>query len=120
MAEVPLDEATRIEDALGGTVNDVILAVAADGIHRLMAGRSGPRGDSAALRTMMTASTREAPDRKALGNRVTTLFVDLPAGPMEPIQLGRQHRHPYPAAPSIGGLLSASNSGASLPSQSST
>ncbi len=86
MAEIPLEDAKAIEHALGGTVNDVILTGLAGGLSRLSEHRSGERAEPPMLRAMMPVSTRTAAEHASLGNRVTTVFVDLPVGPMTEIE----------------------------------
>jgi diacylglycerol O-acyltransferase len=82
--DAPVDDFKTIKNALGGTVNDVVLAVVAGGLHRLLEGR-GIETRGMELRTMVPVSTRTESERMQLGNRVTTLFADLPAGPMSEV-----------------------------------
>lgn len=83
MAEAHIEDFKLVKNALGGTVNDVVLAVVAGSINRFLAHRAI---DSVGLsfRTMVPVSTRDESQRMALGNRVSNIFVDLPVGPMEP------------------------------------
>jgi WS/DGAT/MGAT family acyltransferase len=72
-----LDELREVKQALGGTVNDVVLASAAGGLRRLLQHRGEPlppRG----LRAMVPMNVRTAGDRLAMGNRISSLFVHLP------------------------------------------
>ncbi|MHB8510549.1 MAG: WS/DGAT/MGAT family O-acyltransferase [Actinomycetota bacterium] len=84
MAEVPVSDAKLIKNALGGTVNDVVLAAVAGAIDRLFRAR-GMDTRELKLRTMVPVSTRSEDQRMKLGNRVTTLFVDLPIGVDDPV-----------------------------------
>jgi diacylglycerol O-acyltransferase len=77
-----LEDARAIERALGGTVNDVILTVLAGGLSSLLRHRGEPL-QGRKLRAMMPVSTRSDADRRGMDNRVTTVFVDLPIGPMD-------------------------------------
>ena len=86
MAEMPLGDAKAIEHALGGTVNDVILTALAGGLSRLSDHRGGGRAGPRMLRAMMPVSTRTAAEHGSLGNRVTTIFVDLPVGRMPEVE----------------------------------
>jgi diacylglycerol O-acyltransferase len=72
-----LAEVKEVKRALGGTVNDVVLAVAAGGLRALLA----HRGDelNRPLRAMVPVNLR-GEDHASLGNRVTSLFVELPIG----------------------------------------
>ena len=70
-----------VKNALGGTVNDVVLSTVAGGIHRLFRYRREPTRDRV-LRTMVPVSVRADAEKSAMGNRVSSIFVDLPIGPM--------------------------------------
>lgn len=83
MTEVPVADAKAIKNALGGTVNDVVLTAVAIALHELLKSRGlSKRGMT--LRAMVPVSTRDETERMALGNKVTSIFVDLPVGPMKP------------------------------------
>jgi WS/DGAT/MGAT family acyltransferase len=95
MTEAPFQRFKEIKDQLGGTVNDVVLAVVGGALHRLMKERKEPtRGRS--LRVMVPVSVRGGGDGP-LGNRVAPAFVDLPVGAMSPerrlglVRQGTQH-----------------------------
>ena len=77
VARVPLAELKAVKSALGGTVNDVVLAVAAGGLRRMLAER-GEALPGDGLRAMVPVNVRSAGERLALGNRITSLFVQLP------------------------------------------
>jgi diacylglycerol O-acyltransferase / wax synthase len=81
MAEAPVQMFKDIKNALGGTVNDVVLAAVAGGLHRLIRHRREPTRDRV-LRAMVPVSVRTDDQKSALGNRVSSIFVDLPIGPM--------------------------------------
>ena len=81
MMEAPVQAFKEVKDELGGTVNDVILATVAGALHRLLRYRAEPtRGR--VLRAMVPVSVRTEDEKGALGNRVSSIFVDLPIGPM--------------------------------------
>ena len=65
--------------AAGGTVNDVILALVAGALRRYLdeAGTDLRGRDPVAL---VPVSIRSDSDQAAAGNRISTVFVDLPAG----------------------------------------
>ena len=89
MADAPVQRFKDIKNSAGGTVNDVVLAVVAGAMQRVMKARREPtRGRT--LRAMVPVSVRSHDERLALGNRVTLVFVDLPVGPMDPVR--RLHR----------------------------
>ena len=81
MVEAPVQTFKDIKNSLGGTVNDVVLATVAGGLNRLFRSRREPTRDRV-LRAMVPVSVRTDDDKSALGNRVSSLFVDLPIGPM--------------------------------------
>jgi WS/DGAT/MGAT family acyltransferase len=89
MAEAPVIRFKDVKNAVGGTVNDVVLAVVAGALQKVLkARRERTRGRS--LRAVVPVSVRSDDERLALGNRVTLVFVDLPVGPMDPV---RRLRH---------------------------
>lgn len=79
MAEVLVSDAKLIKNALGGTVNDVVLAAVAGALNRLLRNR-GISTSGMTLRAMVPVSTRDESQRMAMGNRVSSIFVDLPIG----------------------------------------
>jgi WS/DGAT/MGAT family acyltransferase len=81
---VQLDGLKAVKRELGGTVNDVILAAAAGGLNRLFEHR-GERVHDRGVRAMVPVSVRAASEQLALGNRVSSLFVDLPVGEPDPL-----------------------------------
>jgi WS/DGAT/MGAT family acyltransferase len=72
-----------IKNALGGTVNDVVLSVVAGALraHYLAHGYE----TDAELRAMVPVSVRAEAERGALGNRVSTMYAPLPIGVEDPI-----------------------------------
>ncbi len=89
MADAPVQRFKDIKNAAGGTVNDVVLAVVAGALHRVLKARREPtRGRT--LRAMVPVSVRSEAEKMALGNRVSMIFVDLPVGPIDPVR--RLHR----------------------------
>jgi diacylglycerol O-acyltransferase / wax synthase len=75
----------KIKQALGGTVNDAVLAVAAGALRRLL----DERGETLdrPLRAMAPVNVR-GDDHSSLGNQVSSLFVELPIGETD---LRRRH-----------------------------
>lgn len=82
-AEGDLTEVKRIKNALGGTVNDVILAAITSGFRHFLLGRTDDLPESAFVRTMIPVSTRPTDADKG-GNEVAVMFADLPVGLAEP------------------------------------
>jgi diacylglycerol O-acyltransferase / wax synthase len=77
-----------VRAALGGTVNDVLLAVVAGALRGLFAARGEePPG---AVRAMIPVSLRGADSPGELGNRITAVFCALPVGEADAVK--RLHR----------------------------
>jgi WS/DGAT/MGAT family acyltransferase len=82
-ASLDLAAVKQIRGALGGTVNDVLLAVLAGALRELLASRGErPAGD---LRALVPVSVRAPEARGALGNQVTAVFCPLPVGEADPV-----------------------------------
>ncbi len=81
----PLDDLKAVKRSLGGTVNDVVLAVATGGIRRLLVDRGDPLPERG-LRAMVPVNIRAAGEELAMGNRVTSLYVNLPVGVEDPLE----------------------------------
>ena len=75
----PLTEFKTVSRALGGSVNDVVLAACTTGLRRMLLAR-GERLPKRGLRAMVPMNVRQSSERLKLGNRVSSLFVDLPVG----------------------------------------
>jgi len=83
--EGDLDEFKTAKNALGGTVNDVVLAAVAGGLGRYMR-RHGHLTDGLELKAMVPVSVRADVERGALGNRVAAMWAPLPVGITDPVQ----------------------------------
>lgn len=88
VVNVPLAELKAIRRKLGGTVNDAALAACAAGLRRLLIarGETPPRGG---LRAMVPTDLRTTAEHLALGNRISSLFLELPVA--EPSARARYH-----------------------------
>jgi WS/DGAT/MGAT family acyltransferase len=80
-AERPFAVFRGIKESLGGTVNDVVLAVVAGGVSALLESR-GESTQGRSLRAMVPVSVRSPGDGGDIGNRVAPVFVDVPVGRM--------------------------------------
>ena len=76
-AEAGLDDVKLIRTALGGTVNDVVLASITAGFRTLLQHRGDDASDQV-VRTLVPVSVRDASERGTLNNRVSGLFPGLP------------------------------------------
>ncbi len=66
-----------IRREFGGSVNDVVLAACTAGLRRLLLSRREPP-PTEGLRAMVPMNVRNDSEQLALGNRVSSLFVELP------------------------------------------
>jgi diacylglycerol O-acyltransferase / wax synthase len=84
MVNVDVSEAEDIKRSLGGTMNDLVLTVVAEGLNRLFESR----GDNSPteLRAMVPVSLRTESEQAELGNHLSVGLVDLPVGPMGPVE----------------------------------
>jgi diacylglycerol O-acyltransferase / wax synthase len=78
MVDVPLAEVKTVRAALGGTVNDVVLAIIAGALRRYLSGRGEVPGPD--LRALVPVSVRRPEERGTLGNQVSAVFCPLPVG----------------------------------------
>lgn len=81
--KVPLDEVKAVKNALGGTVNDVLLTTVAGALRSYLSAHLA-KPDELNLRAMVPVSTRT--DSGLLGNRVAMWLLDLPAHEPDPIR----------------------------------
>ena len=72
-----LSEFKQIKNVLGGTVNDVVLAVVSGALRRFLMNR-GVDTRGLELKAMVPMSTRAEHEQGALGNRVTSMAAPLP------------------------------------------
>lgn len=78
-----LSDIGAVREALGGTVNDVVLACITGGFRRLLIGR----GESVdrVVRTLVPVSVRCEQHRGIYDNRVSAIFAELPVGIEDPV-----------------------------------
>lgn len=82
---VSLEELKQLKRALGGTVNDVVLALAAGAMRSLLLSR-GEQPPDAGLRAMVPVNLRGSSEQLALGNKLSSLFVRLPVAVPDPAE----------------------------------
>jgi diacylglycerol O-acyltransferase len=80
-----LAQMKRVKDALGGTVNDVVLAVVAGGVREWLHGR-GIRTEGLELRAQVPVSIRAEDERGQLGNRLAAMRAPLPVYIADPVR----------------------------------
>jgi diacylglycerol O-acyltransferase / wax synthase len=75
----------RIKDALGGTVNDVVLAVVSGSVRSWLH-RRGVRTEGLELRALVPVSIRNEDERGDLGNRIALMRGPLPVYVEDPVR----------------------------------
>jgi WS/DGAT/MGAT family acyltransferase len=80
-----LGEFKQIKNALGGTVNDVVLAAVSGALGRYMRLHHEPTED-VVLKAMVPVSVRADAERGALGNQVAAMWAPLPVGLTDPVE----------------------------------
>lgn len=80
-----LDEVKKIRGALGGTVNDVVLACVTAGWRTLLESRGEPL-EGLTVRTLIPVSVRTHDARGVPDNRVSAMFAELPVGLADPLE----------------------------------
>jgi diacylglycerol O-acyltransferase len=75
----------RIKDMLGGTVNDVVLAVVTGALRRWLHGR-GVRTEGLELRALVPVSIRTEDERGNLGNQLAAMRGPLPVYLEDPVR----------------------------------
>ena len=81
---VTLADVKAIKNALGGTVNDVMLAIVAGAVGRDLR-RRGVDVRGLELKAMVPVSVRSDEARGALGNQVAAMMAPLPVGCDDPV-----------------------------------
>jgi diacylglycerol O-acyltransferase len=76
-------EIRAIRNALGGTVNDVVLTLLTEGAARYLQ-HHGYEEKGQYFRIGCPVNVRKNDESKALGNRVSMMFPEIPAEPMTP------------------------------------
>ena len=83
--EMDLQDVKTVKNLLGGSVNDVVLAITAGAVrHFLIENRDYDPSD-AEFRAMNPVSTRSASQQGQMGNQVAMWLVDLPISEPDPL-----------------------------------
>jgi len=80
-----LGDFKEIKNALGGTVNDAVLAVVAGALRRWLQDR-GVRTEGVELRALVPVSIRSDDERGSLGNRIAAMRGPLPVYIDDPVE----------------------------------
>jgi len=84
-ARASLADVKTIKKALGGTVNDVVLAAISGGFRSLLIAR-GERPERHAVPSLVPVSLRAPGEENIYENRVTAIIVQLPVDIADPVQ----------------------------------
>lgn len=80
-----LEDYKSIKRALGGTVNDAVLAVVAGALRTWLLNRGEEVAPDMKVRVMAPASMRKPDQMGSGGNLVSAMFVDVPVGQPHPL-----------------------------------
>src|SRR5215211_2564549 len=84
-ARAELDDFKRIKNALGGTVNDVVLTVVSGALRSWLRSR-GVKTEGLELRALVPVSIRAEDERAKLGNRIAAMRGPLPVYIEDPVK----------------------------------
>lgn len=84
VARTTIDDIRSVRHALGGTVNDVILAAVTSGFRSLILHR-GEDPDAVVLRSLIPVSVRADDARGLTDNRVSSILLELPTHVGDPV-----------------------------------
>jgi WS/DGAT/MGAT family acyltransferase len=84
VVRVDLGQVKEIRKALGGTINDVVLTVVSGGFRHFFESRGENIDEIKRLRTFVPVSVRDEAQRGTLGNKVSSVVVDLPVADADP------------------------------------
>ncbi|MEA2271806.1 MAG: diacylglycerol O-acyltransferase / wax synthase [Solirubrobacteraceae bacterium] len=87
--DADLDRFKAIKNALGGTVNDVVLTAVSGALGNWLRSQ-GHDTQGLVLRAMVPVSVRADVERGALGNKVATMWAPLPVGIEDPTDAFRE------------------------------
>ena len=84
---MPFDRIREVRAAVGGTINDVVLATAAGAAGRYLSRDRGVDLDGLKYSVMTPVSVRAPEEKGAMGNRVSAWNIDLPIAEPDPVAL---------------------------------
>ncbi|MBW3667611.1 MAG: wax ester/triacylglycerol synthase family O-acyltransferase [Actinobacteria bacterium] len=82
--QVSLDDVKMVKNTLGGTVNDVVLALCSGALRTYLAENGDPVDRS--LVAMIPISVRSEDQKGAMGNRVSSMLVSLASDIADPVE----------------------------------
>ncbi|MGD2044294.1 MAG: wax ester/triacylglycerol synthase family O-acyltransferase [Acidimicrobiia bacterium] len=83
--DMELADVKAIKDALGGSVNDVVLAITTGAVRSFLIEQRDYDPSGAEFRAMNPVSTRNPSHQGQMGNQVAMWLVDLPIGEGDPL-----------------------------------
>jgi diacylglycerol O-acyltransferase len=89
---LPLDEVKVVGKALGCSINDVLLSMAAGSLRDYLLGK-GDAVDGLEIRAIVPVNLRPAGSGHGLGNQFGLVFLDLPVGMAHPLERLYEIRH---------------------------
>ena len=93
MAATDLDDYKRVRKFYGTTINDVVLATVAGALRSWLMSRGEPVTAGSTVRAMVPVSVRAPQAQIAVGNHISSYFVDLAVGQPDPaVRLRRVSR----------------------------
>ena len=89
---LPLDEVRIVGKALGCSINDVLLSMAAGALRGYLLDK-GDAVDGIEIRAIVPVNLRPAGASRSLGNKFGLVFLDLPIGTAHPLERLYEVRH---------------------------
>lgn len=83
---LPLDDFKEVKNLLGGTVNDVVLAVATGAIRSFLINERAFDVTGVEFRAMVPVSVRPKDQRGSLGNQIAMWLIELPLEQRDPLR----------------------------------
>jgi WS/DGAT/MGAT family acyltransferase len=80
-----VSEVKGVRTALGGTLNDVVLAAISQGFRELLQSR-GEDLNGRTVRSLVPVSVRRPGEKGSYNNRVSAMFAELPVGIADPVE----------------------------------
>jgi diacylglycerol O-acyltransferase / wax synthase len=81
-----VEDVKLIGSALGGTINDVLVAAVAGGLRRYLEDRGHEPHAALSFRAVMPVNLRPLEKMSDLGNQFGLIFLSLPVGILDPIE----------------------------------
>lgn len=80
-----ISDVKGVRTALGGTLNDVVLAAISQGFRELLISR-GEEVEGRTVRSLVPVSVRRPGEKGTYNNRVSAMFAELPIGIADPVE----------------------------------